>query len=81
MRSIIWKVVLDDKNQIATLENAVGIPQNSVESHLLIIGILDNLKQKHQDKLQTLVYKTVKRSNGLNIMEDNKEDDKENTDI
>jgi len=59
MRTIQWKVILSEDNKIASLENAIGIPQDKVESHLLIIGILENLKQKHMDKLNTLFEKTV----------------------
>lgn len=58
---IEWKLVLNDKNQIATLENAVGFPSDQIESHLTIIGLLENLKQKHLDKMKTLFEKTVKR--------------------
>ena len=62
MKTITWKVVLDDNNQIASLENAVNFPQESVESHLLIIGLLENLKQKHLDKLNTKFEKTVRKN-------------------
>jgi hypothetical protein len=58
---IQWKIVLTDDNRIASLENATGLPQDSVESHLLIIGILENLKQKHLSKLNTQFEKTVRR--------------------
>ena len=61
-RTITWKVVLTDKNQIASLENATGLPIGDVESHLIIIGLLENLKQKHLEKLDTLFEKTVKGS-------------------
>ena len=62
MKTITWKVVLDDNNQIASLENAINFPQDSVESHLLIIGLLENLKQKHLDKLNTKFEKTVRQN-------------------
>jgi hypothetical protein len=61
MRSIEWKIVLTDTNQIATVENAVGFPNDKIESHLTIIGLLENIKQKHLDKMKTLFEKTVKR--------------------
>lgn len=60
MRTIEWKIALTDKNQIASVENAVGFPQDQIESHLTIIGILENLKQKHLDKMKTLFEKTIK---------------------
>ena len=62
MKTITWRVVLDDKNQIASLENAINFPQDEVESHLLIIGLLENLKQKHLDKLNTKFEKTVRQN-------------------
>ena len=61
MRAIEWKIVLNDNNQIATLENTTGFSKDKIESHLTIIGILENLKQKHLDKMKTLFEKTVKR--------------------
>ena len=61
MRMIQWKIVLNEENKIASLENAVGLPQDKVESHLLIIGLLENLKQKHLEKLNTLFEKTVRK--------------------
>jgi len=61
MKTITWKIVLDDKNRIATLENAINFPQDDVESHLLIIGLLENLKQRHLEKLNTLFEKTVRK--------------------
>jgi len=61
MRTIQWKIVLTDDNRIASLEDAKGLPQDTVESHLLIIGLLENLKNKHLEKLNTLFQKTVRR--------------------
>ena len=66
MRTIEWKIALTDKNQIATIENAVGFPQDQIESHLTIIGLLENLKQKHLDKMKTLFEKTVKHGGQSN---------------
>jgi len=91
MRKITWTVCLMDDGRIASLENAVNLPQDEIESHLLIIGILENLKQKHQEKLKTLFSKTVKKKNGVFIKEgedikaddkdDEEEDDEEDEDI
>lgn len=61
MRKIEWKVMIAE-GKIATLENAQGFPQEDIESHLTIIGLLENLKQKHLDKLKTLYEKTVKKN-------------------
>jgi hypothetical protein len=61
MKEINWKVIIGDNNKIASVEHAKGIQTNDVENELLIIGILENLKQKHLQKLNTLFEKTVKR--------------------
>ena len=52
---------MDDNNRIASLENAINFPQDSVESHLLIIGLLENIKNKHLEKLNTQFEKTVRK--------------------
>ena len=67
MKKISWNIVLDNKNHIASLENAINFPLDSVESHLIIIGILENLKQKHLDKLNTQFEKTVGGKNDANF--------------
>jgi hypothetical protein len=59
MKMVQWKVVVTDGN-IATMENAKGFPQDSIESHLVIIGLLENIKQKHLEKMKTLFEKSVK---------------------
>jgi len=61
MRTLTIKMVLSDDNRIGTIENVIGLPSDSVESHLLIIGLLENLKQKHLDKLNTQFEKTVRK--------------------
>jgi hypothetical protein len=58
MKTIQWKVVMTDDNRIASVENAIGFDSSKVESHLLIMGILDNLKAKHQEKIKSLFEKT-----------------------
>lgn len=59
MKSIQWKVVINDNNQIASMEQASGFALNSIESHLTIIGLLENLKQQHQNKLNVMFDKVV----------------------
>ena len=61
VRKIEWKVAITDDNQIASMENAIGFPQDKIESHLTIIGLLENLKQRHLHKLNNLYEKTIKR--------------------
>jgi len=58
MRTIKWQVVIGDNNQIAIMENTVGFQNEQIESHLTIIGLLENLKQKHLEKINTLYHKT-----------------------
>ena len=61
MKTIEWKIAIDeDTNKIMTVEHASGLPQDKLESHLTIIGILENIKQKHLIKLKTLFSKTAK---------------------
>lgn len=54
MKTIEWKVVLTDDNQLGSMEHATNLPKDQVETHILIIGLLENLKQKHLEKLKTL---------------------------
>jgi len=61
-KTIQWKVVLSDNNKIASIESASGLPQDDVESHLVIIGLLENLKQRHLEKLNTLYEKSFKEN-------------------
>ena len=61
-RAITWKIMLTE-DKIASVENAQGFPQDKIESHLIIIGLLENLKQKHLDKLNTL-YENTKKGKG-----------------
>jgi len=61
MKKITWTIMLNDQNQIVSLENAINFPQNEIESHLLIIGLLENLKIKHLEKLNTQFEKTVNK--------------------
>ena len=74
MKTITWKVIINENNQIATMEQATGIPQDKLESHLLIIGLLENLKQKHQEKLKTLYEKTNKSSKCKLFADENEND-------
>lgn len=60
MRKIQWQIAISDDEKLVSLENANGFPKDSLESQLLIIGILENLKQKHLDIIKTLYQKTFK---------------------
>lgn len=66
MRTITLKIVINN-NKIATLENVIGLPSEDIESHLLIIGLLENLKQKHLEKLNTLYEKTMKKGDNNDL--------------
>ena len=86
MRKITWTVCLMDDGRIASLENAVNLPQDSIENNLLIIGILENLKASHQEKVKVLFSKTVKKKNGVFVKEgedltSDEDDDEEDEDI
>jgi hypothetical protein len=61
MKQIEWKVAIMENEKITLVEHAIDLPQDKVESHLLIIGILEDLKQKHLNKLKTLFEKTERQ--------------------
>jgi len=63
MREIMWNVRIAD-NKVAIAEQGKGFPTDNIESHLLIIGILENIKQKHQERFNTLFNQTKKLSGG-----------------
>ena len=61
MRTIEWKVVLsEDDSKIAIMESAQGFLQDKIESQLIIIGLLEDIKQKHLETLKTLYNKKLK---------------------
>jgi hypothetical protein len=55
------RIAISDDNKLVTVEDVKGFSQDKVESHLAIIGLLENLKQHHLDKLNKLYEKTIKR--------------------
>ena len=60
MKQISWIVKIDGMN-LAIAENGINLPPELAESHLAIIGVLENLKQMHLAKLQSLFNQTVKK--------------------
>jgi hypothetical protein len=67
MRTINIKVVLTNDNQIASIENSIGLPNDQIETHLILIGVYENLKQKHLDKLNTKFEKTIRKEDGFDL--------------
>jgi hypothetical protein len=61
MKSIEFKVVLTEDNKIINVESTTNLPQDSVESQLVIIGILDNLKNKHLNELSCMYEKKFRK--------------------
>lgn len=59
MKEVNWKVKISG-NKIMSIEHTVGLPAGEIETHLQIIGVLENLKQKHLEKLNTLFEETRK---------------------
>ena len=49
----------NDRNKIASLETVSGYSKDSIEDNYTIIGILDNLKQLHLEKLKILMRKAA----------------------
>lgn len=62
MRTITLKIVLTDDNKVVMLEDVSGLPLDKAESQLLIIGMLENLKQHHLAKLDKKFEATAKKS-------------------
>lgn len=61
MKIIEWKIVINDNNKIANLETLTNLSLDNIENQLLIIGVLENMKQHHLDKLNTIFDKTIKK--------------------
>lgn len=61
------------EDKIATIEETSGFEGNNVEKHLAIIGALENAKQNHIKKLNTVLQKSRDFSGGT--IEDDKEED------
>lgn len=64
MKTIEWKIILTDDNRLASLENVTNLPLDKIESQLIIVGMLENLKVRHLEKLGTLFEKTEKTRKG-----------------
>ena len=60
MKTITWKCCINE-GKIASLETGQGWAPDDVESELTIIGLLENLKQKHLNKLTSLYSKTIRK--------------------
>ena len=50
MKTITWKIMIDG-NKIATMEAVQGLDKDTPETHMLLIGALENLKQLHLNKM------------------------------
>jgi len=60
MKTIKWKIAIGKNDKIITLEELTELSNNNLEDQLVIIGILEHLKQKHLDKIKTFYEKTVR---------------------
>lgn len=62
VRTVEWKVGLNGGDKIIWTENlSKGFNPEEIESHLILIGMLENLKKYHLDRLQKLFSRTVKK--------------------
>lgn len=59
MREIEWKVSLDG-GVVSILEVAHGFNSDNIEDQLIIIGMLEDMKQQKLKKLETFFDKTIK---------------------
>jgi hypothetical protein len=68
-----------DGNKIAIAElcDPREFPKNDMESHLIIIGLLENIKDKHLACMKTLIHKTATKDNLGCIKIENEENDLE----
>lgn len=61
MKTIKWNIGLSDiDNKLISVEELTELSNDNLEHQLLIIGILENIKQRHLDKIKSLYEKTVK---------------------
>lgn len=64
MKRIVWEIAIDTyENRMGILEKFDGFPEEDTSSQLEIIGILENLKQNHIKKLNTLKEFKIKNGN------------------
>jgi len=54
---ILWAL---EGTKVVTLEELTGISSDKIEDHFMIIGLLEELKQNHLDKIKTILEKTKK---------------------
>jgi len=79
MKTISWKIAITEDNRLATMEQATGFPNDKIETHLEIIGILENLKEHHQAKMRTMFNKSISQNKGISVIDssDSKEVEEE----
>ena len=79
MKTISWKIAITEDNRLATMEQATGFPNDKIETHLVIIGILENLKEHHQAKMRTMFNKSISQNKGISVIDssDSKEVEEE----
>ena len=59
-KSVTWKVILSPEGTAqATMEIVNGFPKDTIESHYILMGMLDNLKSLHQRKIEILQTKNI----------------------
>jgi len=60
-KQIQFTLMLNDKNQLAILEHAEGLSNADIQDQLMIIGMLEDVKHKHLEMLNTLFQKAFKK--------------------
>lgn len=61
MKTVTWKVVLTDDNRIASMTEPTGLPSEKIESHIFMVGLLENMKHMELHKITPQYQKTIKR--------------------
>lgn len=70
MKSITLKIILTDDNKIASAETCTNLPVDKTETHLLIVGLLENMKQRHLEKLNTTLETTFRKDDAKDKLRD-----------
>ena len=59
MKTIQWKVAVDDNNCLYSMEYAKGFNLNSIESNRIIVNVLETLKQHHNNKINNTINNSI----------------------
>lgn len=61
MRQINWTITLNEKNELAIAEHAIGFSSENLQDILLQIGVLEDIKQKKLARVGQRFSKTFRK--------------------